>query len=122
MNLYIKSAIISMNLTTTNNFSFGIFKAMVDQSSSVEADYYLEAYISQMHADFTNSQYFAAIAIQFVVLDYRTEMPAMVFSGSYESQIPLTHNTPQDVVNSYEAALCDILSKFESDLVAKLQG
>ena len=98
----------------------GMFKGVVDQSSSVDADYYLEAYISKLHADFTGTEYLAIIEIQFVVLDYRSEMPAMVFSGSYESNVPLKHNTPQEIVTSYNKAGYEILARLEKDLQANL--
>ena len=99
----------------------GLFKHVVDPSSLLDSTYILEGAVTALYGDYrVNTAPKAVMEIQFFLLHETDSSPKIIFQSQYHKEEPLNDNTPDALVKSWNEALNQILTEFESDLKENL--
>ena len=99
----------------------GLFKHVVDPSSLLDSTYVLEGAVTALYGDYrVSSAPKAVLEIQFLLLQETDVSPKIIFQGQYHKEEPLIGNTPDALVKSWNSALSQILTEFETDLKENL--
>ncbi len=95
----------------------GLFKHVVDPSSLLDSTYILEGAVTALYGDYrVNTAPKAVMEIQFFLLHETDSNPKIIFQSQYHKEEPLNGNTPDALVKSWNEALNQILTEFETDL------
>ncbi len=95
----------------------GLFKHVVDPSSLLDSIYILEGAVTALYGDYrVSTAPKAVMEIQFFLLQETDVSPKIIFQGQYHKEEPLKGNTPDALVKSWNSALSQILTEFETDL------
>jgi cholesterol transport system auxiliary component len=95
----------------------GLFKHVIDPSSLLDSTYILEGAVTALYGDYrVNTAPKAVMEIQFFLLHETDSNPKIIFQSQYHKEEPLKGNTPDALVMSWNTALNQILTEFESDL------
>jgi ABC-type uncharacterized transport system auxiliary subunit len=95
----------------------GIFAAVLDTRSRIDADYLLEAHISGLYGDYRNKNKPEAVAeIRFLLINQNTNKKSILFDKSYYADAPLETRNPQQLIKGFNTSLRHILKAFEKDL------
>lgn len=101
----------------------GLFKAVVDSASNVEAGYILEANITKLYGDFLPDVPAGAVMeIRFFLLDKKSPDQAIILTKKYKQSVPLRARDPESLVLAFDKCLEDILMSLEKDLQQKLSA
>lgn len=92
----------------------GLFAAVVDADSSLEATHVLEGDLTALFGDLSGDRPHAVLGCAFVLLEGPDD--ALVFARRYEEREPLPADTPDELVAGFERALARILRALEEDL------
>jgi cholesterol transport system auxiliary component len=99
----------------------GLFKHVVDPSSLLDSTYILEGAVTALYGDYrVNTAPKAVMEIQFFLLQETDSNPKIIFQSQYHKEEPLNGNTPDALVKSWNEALNQILTEFETDLKENL--
>jgi cholesterol transport system auxiliary component len=100
----------------------GLFSHMADLGAPGNFGYFLEGHIASLYGDYRNpSAPKAVLEMEFLLTRRVSPAPETVLRESYRQEIPLSRNTPQALVDSWNKALKAILMDFEEDLKETLQ-
>ncbi len=95
----------------------GLFKHVVDPSSLLDSTYVLEGAVTALYGDYrVSTAPKAVMEIQFLLLQETDSNPKIIFQSQYHKEEPLKGNTPDALVKSWNSALSQILTEFETDL------
>ena len=95
----------------------GLFKHVVDPSSLLDSTYILEGAVTALYGDYSvNTAPRAVLEIQFFILQETAASPKIIFQSQYHKEEPLNDNIPDALVKSWNTALNQILTEFETDL------
>ena len=95
----------------------GLFKHVVAPSSLLDSTYILEGAVTALYGDYRVSTAPKAILeMQFFLLQETAASPKIIFQSQYHKEEPLNGNTPDALVKSWNSALNQILTGFETDL------
>jgi cholesterol transport system auxiliary component len=95
----------------------GLFKHVVDPSSLLDSIYVLEGAVMALYGDYrVSTAPKAVMGIQFLLLQETAVNPKIIFQRQYHKEEPLKGNTPDALVKSWNSALSQILTEFETDL------
>ncbi len=95
----------------------GLFRHVVTPSSHLDTAYVLEGAVTALYGDYGVSVAPKAILeMQFFLLDETSTSPKIIFQRQYRKEEPLKGNTPDALVKSWNEALKQILTEFETDL------
>ena len=95
----------------------GLFQLVVDPSSYMSPTYVLEGAVTALYGDHSMSTAPKAILeMQFFLLQETAASPKIIFQNQYRKEEPLKENTPDALVKSWNEALNQILTEFETDL------
>ena len=99
----------------------GLFKHVVDPSSLLDSTYILEGAVTALYGDYrVSTAPKAVMEIQFLLLQETDVSPKIIFQSQYHKEEPLKGNTPDALVKSWNEALSQILTEFETDLKENL--
>jgi cholesterol transport system auxiliary component len=99
----------------------GLFKHVVDPSSLLDSTYVLEGAVTALYGDYrVSTAPKAVMEIQFLLLQETDSNPKIIFQSQYHKEEPLKGNTPDALVKSWNEALSQILTEFETDLKENL--
>jgi len=99
----------------------GLFKQVLDPSSLLDSTYVLEGAVTALYGDYRVSTAPKAILeMQFFLLQETDASPKIIFQSQYHKEEPLIGNTPDALVKSWNSALSQILTEFETDLKENL--
>ncbi len=99
----------------------GLFKHVVDPSSLLDSTYILEGAVTALYGDYrVSTAPKAVMEIQFFLLRETDVSPEIILQRQYHKEEPLTGNTPDALVNSWNSTLNQILTEFETDLKENL--
>ncbi len=95
----------------------GLFKHVVDPSSLLDSTYVLEGAVTAFYGDYrVSTAPKAVMEIQFLILQETAGSPKIILQRQYHKEEPLDGNTPDALVKSWNSALSQILTEFETDL------
>ncbi len=95
----------------------GLFKHVVDPSSLLDSTYILEGAVTALYGDYrVSTAPQAVLEMQFFLLQETAASPKIIFQSQYHKKEPLNDNTPDALVKSWNTALNQILTEFETDL------
>ena len=101
----------------------GLFKHVVAPSSLLDSTYILEGAVTALYGDYrVNTVPKAVMEIQFFLLHETDSNPKIIFQSQYHKEEPLNGNTPDALVKSWNEALNQILTEFETDLKGNLSN
>jgi cholesterol transport system auxiliary component len=99
----------------------GLFKHVVDPSSLLDSTYVLEGAVTALYGDYrVSTAPKAVMEIQFLLLQETDVSSKIIFQRQYHKEEPLKGNTPDALVKSWNEALSQILTEFETDLKGNL--
>jgi len=99
----------------------GLFKHVVGLSSLLDSTYVLEGAVTALYGDYrVSTAPKAVMEIQFFLLRETDVSPEIILQRQYHKEEPLTGNTPDALVNSWNSTLNQILTEFETDLKENL--
>ena len=99
----------------------GLFKHVVDPSSLLDPTYVLESAVTALYGDYrVSTAPKAVMEIQFFLLHEIDSNPKIIFQSQYHKEEPIKGDTPDALVNSWNEALNQILTEFETDLKENL--
>jgi len=98
----------------------GVFRVVTEPGSLLEADRWVEVYISELYGDFQNPKQPAAVlSLRFVFFRAKAGAPnEVVLDQSYTRHLPLARNSAADVVAGWNQALTEIMTQVAADLAA----
>ena len=95
----------------------GLLKHVVDPASLLDSTYILEGAVTALYGDYrVNTAPKAILEMQFFVLQQTAASQKIIFRSQYHEEEPLSGNTPDALVNSWNTAFNQILTEFETDL------
>jgi len=95
----------------------GLFKHVVDLASHLDPTYVLEGAVTALYGDYrVNTAPKAVLEMQFFLLNETSTSPKIIYQSQYYKEEPLKGNTPDALVKSWNKALDQILTEFETDL------
>jgi len=95
----------------------GLFQHVVDPSSYMDPNYVLEGAVTSLYGDYgVSTTPRGILEMQFFLLDEASASPEIIFQSKYRKEEPLKGNTPDALVKSWNKALNQILTEFETDL------
>jgi cholesterol transport system auxiliary component len=95
----------------------GLFQHVVNPSSYMDPNYVLEGAVTSLYGDYgVSAAPKGILEMQFFLLDETSAGPEIIFQGKYRKEEPLKDNTPDALVKSWNEALKQILTEFETDL------
>ncbi len=95
----------------------GLLKHVVDQASLLDSTYILEGAVTALYGDYrVKTAPKAVMEIQFFLLQETDSNPKIIYQSQYRKEEPLNGNTPDALVKSWNTALNQILTEFETDL------
>ncbi len=95
----------------------GLFRHVVTPSSHLDTAYVLEGAVTALYGDYSVSAApKAVLEMQFFLLDETSTSPKIIYQSQYRKEEPLKGNTPDALVKSWNNALDQILTEFETDL------
>ncbi len=95
----------------------GLFQHVVDPSSYMDPNYVLEGAVTSLYGDYgVSAAPKGILEMQFFLLDEASASPEIIFQSKYRKEEPLKDNTPDALVKSWNEALKQILTEFETDL------
>ncbi len=95
----------------------GLFQHVVTPSSHLDTAYVLEGAVTALYGDYSVSAApKAVLEMQFFLLDETSTSPKIIYQSQYRKEEPLKGNTPDALVKSWNNALKQILTEFETDL------
>ncbi len=95
----------------------GLFQHVVDPSSYLDPTYVLEGAVTALYGDYgVSTAPKAILEMQFFLLHETSISPEIIFQSQYRKEEPLKGNTPDALVKSWNKALNQILTEFETDL------
>ncbi len=95
----------------------GLFQHVVDPSSYMDPNYVLEGAVTSLYGDYgVSTAPKAILEMQFFLLQETAASPKIIFQSQYHKEEPLKGNTPDALVKSWNKALNQILTEFETDL------
>ena len=97
------------------------FRDVAEPGSLLEADRWLEVYVSELYGDFQKPNRPAAVlTLRFVFFRAQDGNPnGVLFDQSYSRRIELTKNTAGQVVAGWNQALAEIMTEVAADLTTK---
>jgi cholesterol transport system auxiliary component len=99
----------------------GLFKHVVDPSSLLDSAYVLEGAVTALYGDYrVSTAPKAVMEIQFLLLEETDVSPERILQRQYHKEEPLNGSTPDALVKSWNTALNQILTEFETDLKSKI--
>ncbi len=100
----------------------GLFQHVVDPSSYMDPNYVLEGAVTSLYGDYgVSTAPKAILEMQFFLLQETAASPKIIFQSQYHKEEPLKGNTPDALVKSWNKALNQILTEFETDLKENIQ-
>ncbi len=95
----------------------GLFQHVVEPSSYMDPNYVLEGTVASLYGDYgVSAAPKGILEMQFFLLDEASASPEIIFQSKYRKEEPLKGNTPDALVKSWNKALNQILTEFETDL------
>ncbi len=95
----------------------GLLKHVVDPASLLDSTYILEGAVTALYGDYRiNTAPKAILEMQFFLLQQTATSPKIILQSQYHKEEPLKGNTPDALVKSWNTALDQILTEFETDL------
>jgi cholesterol transport system auxiliary component len=95
----------------------GLFEHVIAPSSLLDSTYILEGAVTALYGDYrVSTAPKAVMEIQFFLLHETDSNPKIIFQSQYHKEEPLNGNTPDALVKSWNSALNQILTEFETDL------
>ena len=95
----------------------GLFRHVVDSSSSLEADYILEGTVKALCADLReNGSPKAVLNLQIVLIKDRPTQERIVFRRQYQDVVDVGNSSPDALVNGWNRGLQHSLLTLEEDL------
>lgn len=95
----------------------GLFRSVVDPTSTAEPDYVLEGNINELYGDFRmKGAPKAVMGIQFLLIGVQSASPRIAFQNSYRREVAIVSSSPDDLIEGWNDALVQILAAFEGDL------
>lgn len=95
----------------------GLFKHVVDPSSLLDSTYILEGTVTALYGDYrVSTAPKAVMEIQFFLIQETDSNPKIIFKSQYHKEEPFSGNTPDALVKSWNSALNQILTEFETEL------
>lgn len=95
----------------------GLFESVWDVRSVVPPALLLEGAIVDLYADYRASgPPVAVLSLSFALLDVQQVPPAVVFHDRYHAEVPAADDSTDALVAAWNAALRELLARFEADL------
>lgn len=95
----------------------GLFKAVVDSSSPIEAKYVLEGNVRSIYGDYRQPESAAAVLeIQIFMTNEAAAEENLLFQKNYSKRIPIPDNSSEALVAGWNQCLQEMLIELESDL------
>jgi cholesterol transport system auxiliary component len=95
----------------------GLFRAVLDPMSKVEATHSLEGNITDLYADFKDKTApKSVLAVQFILTNDEGMSPQIVFYRNYRQEVPVERRDAEGLARGWSEALAHILTAFEQDL------
>ncbi len=95
----------------------GLFKQVLLPSSLLDSTYILEGAVTALYGDYrVNTAPKAVMEIQFFLLHEIDNKPKLIFQSQYRKEEPFKTNMPDSLAKSWNSALNQILTEFETDL------
>jgi len=95
----------------------GLFRHVVTPSSHLAPTHFLEGTVTALYGDYgVSTAPKAILEMQFFLLQETAASPKIIFQSQYHKEEPLKGNTPDALVKSWNKALNQILTEFETDL------
>ena len=96
--------------------STGLFEHVLDRTSPLDPDYFLEGDVSVLYGDFTHVPPLARMETEFTLLRDQAEGSSLLLQKEYRAEILLSGRSPEALINGFGEALEAILTSFEKDL------
>ena len=101
----------------------GLFKAVVDSSSPIEAGYVLEGAIGAIYGEHIHSESpRAVLELQFFLLKETEAEVGIVLQGNFSKNVDLADDSPETLARGWNQALQEILTAFEEKLRSSLDA
>ena len=98
----------------------GPFKVVTQPDSGLQADYILEATVTELYGDFRPGKAAAAVvAVQFTLINTDAVGPSRVFEQTATRRVPLERSSPDALVRGYGRAVSEILADVAGELATK---
>jgi len=99
-----------------------LFDPVVSASSLVDARWLLEGSVAALYADYAVPRGpEGVLELQLFLLDRDAEAESrLFFQGTYRARVRADGRDPSDLVQAWNAALTDVLTRFEDDLASRL--
>lgn len=98
----------------------GLFESVWDVRSVVPPALMLEGGVIDLYADYRNAgPPVAVIDLSFALVDVQQPTPTVAFHDHYRVEVPASADTADALVVAWDAALRDVLARFEADLAAR---
>jgi cholesterol transport system auxiliary component len=95
----------------------GLFQYVVNPSSHLAPTHFLEGAVTALYGDYgVSTAPKAILEMQFFLLQETSADPKIIYQSKYRKEEPLKGNTPDALVKSWNKALGQILTEFETDL------
>ena len=101
----------------------GMFTSVVDMGSLVDANFILEANISNLYGDYRNDNVpKAVIEIQIFLIERSMNIKSIAFSKIYKMATPIESASPKALIGGLNKSLEQILQTLEKDLQRTLES
>jgi ABC-type uncharacterized transport system auxiliary subunit len=98
----------------------GLFGSVWDARSVLPPALMLEGGVLELYADYTTGgPPHAILAVSFALVDVEQPIPTVAFHADYRSDVAAKADTPEAIVAAWNAALGDVLTRFETDLATR---
>jgi len=98
----------------------GLFESVWDVRSVVPPALMLEGSVVDLYADYRAAgPPVAVLSLGFALVDVERAPPGVAFHEQYRTEVPAAADTPEALVAAWNAALADVLARFESDLATR---
>jgi len=95
----------------------GVFKTVVDSSSSLPEDLAVEGNIESLYGDFRDKPT-AVLSVQAILIAFEDSEFRVVFQKVYTVSIPLQAKSPEALIHGYDEGLAKLLSELEADFAS----
>jgi len=94
----------------------GPFRVVIQPDSALQANYTLEASVTELYGDFRAGKAAAVMAVQFTLINVDAVGSGLVFERTIARRVPLDRSSPAALVRGYGQAMSEILSELAGDL------
>jgi cholesterol transport system auxiliary component len=100
----------------------GLFSAVLPYGSAGEAQYHLEALVTELYADTRAGRAATVVGVHFYLSDWKTASPAVVFSRLITRRGEIATADADAVASGFNACMSGVLQELETELSRAAPG